>query len=386
MLGLQVAGEQAQQRAEVFELANGFLQRASGADELPPIGLVPLGSGNALASDFRQNQRRRGEEVSIYRELDAVADWAMDRVIAGRSCCMDVLEIESRGERIAAVALLFLGLVADVDVVAEPFRWMGPVRFDVAAVWNVLKQRAMPPCTIEVLCPDGQTRRLSNPVGNTQDSSAEEEANGPAWLSLAIDLGQHWSDSTRSSPTSQLDDGVAELHILKMGSSRTQLLTAFGALSTGAHVSMEGVENFVQTVPFKELRICFPAVAGNPIEGLFNVDGEMFCHDGSLSVRVLPRKLRMFCNPDDECHNPDADVSITGESSAMNTYTAHPIRWFNMLFLPMQYGESNRLDHFRTNCSHYKPDLWRCSRCRKLSFACLYAFVYTVHVSSIPSH
>lgn len=312
----------------LHELANGLLARSiesAGAVELPPVGVIPMGSGNALASDFRQNQRRRGAEISIYRELETVADWSLDRIVRSRSCCLDVLEFTTRGERVFGITLCFLGLIADIDVMAEPLRCLGPARFDFAGVWGILKRRPMAPCRIELKGPDGSRRVLSNILAE----------GGELWLALALNLGQHWSDSSRSSPSSRLDDGVAELHIMKLGTSRRQLLQAYGALSTGSHASMPGAEDCVETFPFTELTMTFPhgesAATQRLKDGLFDVDGEMFCHDGSLRVRVLPRKFRMFCDPDAECAKP-------GEADHVPNYDAPQAlrwRWVNLFLFSL---------------------------------------------------
>ena len=76
------------------ELVNGILARKDG--QRLAVSLIPLGSGNGLAATLRQNMQRRGEEISVWSELDAVLQWSMDRIAGGRVCPVDLLEVEVR--------------------------------------------------------------------------------------------------------------------------------------------------------------------------------------------------------------------------------------------------------------------------------------------------
>ena len=37
---------------------------------------------------------------------------------------------------------VYVGLLAELDLQAEPLRWMGPARFDVTSVWMILRKQA----------------------------------------------------------------------------------------------------------------------------------------------------------------------------------------------------------------------------------------------------
>lgn len=186
----------------------------------------------------------------------------------------------------------------------------------------------MAPCRIHVTEPSGSDCMLTNIV----------EEGGTPWLLLAIDLGQHWSDTTRASPNSRLDDGVAELQIVPAGLSRQQLLKAYSLLATGAHA--KDPEGLVQTVSFTKISISFP-MGVTPEDsqilrpGIFNVDGEVFCHDGVVQLRVLPRRLRIFCDPDEECAIADHQTSASPVDARRREesvqYQVYPWRWLNMV-------------------------------------------------------
>lgn len=283
----------------LHEVANGLLKRASAG--VPPLGIIPFGSGNAVASDFRQNQKLHGSEISVYKDLNATADWGVERILSGKSCCVDVLDVAyaTDGRRLTCVSMIYFGFFAEIDLVAEPFRCLGPARFDLVSVWNLMKRQKMPPCRIELVQPSGEKRVLTNDAaGGTQC----------AWLGFVLGLGQHWSDSIRASPGSRLDDGVAELHIFRADVSTQMLLRGFTLIPNGAHLNDAAMKaaGVVETIPFREIKVAFApqSTAADALveQGIFNVDGEIFRHDGVIEAKVVPHGLRIACDPDVECH------------------------------------------------------------------------------------
>jgi diacylglycerol kinase family enzyme len=124
------------------ELVNGILARKDG--QRVAVSLIPLGTGNGLSATLRQNMQRRGEEVSVWSELDSVLEWSLERIAGGRLASVDLLEVEVMNKRLVAVMQVYVGLLAELDLVAEPLRWMGPARFDLTSVWMILRKQAHP--------------------------------------------------------------------------------------------------------------------------------------------------------------------------------------------------------------------------------------------------
>lgn len=121
---------------------NGILARKDG--QRVAVSLIPLGTGNGLSATLRQNMQRRGEEVSVWSELDSVLEWSLERIAGGRLASVDLLEVEVMNKRLVAVMQVYVGLLAELDLVAEPLRWMGPARFDLTSVWMILRKQAHP--------------------------------------------------------------------------------------------------------------------------------------------------------------------------------------------------------------------------------------------------
>ena len=96
------------------ELVNGMFARQDG--QQIPVSLIPLGSGNGLSATLRQNMQRRGEEVSVWSEMDAVLEWSLDRIAGGQISRIDLLEVEVMNRRLVAVMMVYVGLFAEVGV------------------------------------------------------------------------------------------------------------------------------------------------------------------------------------------------------------------------------------------------------------------------------
>ncbi|KAI9222313.1 ATP-NAD kinase-like domain-containing protein [Blastocladiella britannica] len=121
----------------VHEYLNGFLARVDWTPALSrqvPIAHVAAGSGNGLAASFNAMCPAR-------TVLSSLRGWTapMD---------MMAMQMESTDPAVPAPPRKFLHLsftwayMADVNLEAEPLRWMGPIRFDVMAAVRLLASRA----------------------------------------------------------------------------------------------------------------------------------------------------------------------------------------------------------------------------------------------------
>eukprot|EP00439_Symbiodinium_sp_Y106_P078055 s1237_g16.t2 len=288
------------------ELVNGMFSREDG--QQIPVSIIPLGTGNGLSATLRQNLRRQGEEVSVWSEIDAILDWSLDRISGGRVAIVDLLEVEVMNRRLLAVMMVFFGFFAEVDVVAEPLRWLGPARFDVASVLMILKQQAQ-----NLRC------KLTLADGTVHEDSLST-------IGACVGLAQHFSDKLRSVPQAQLDDGLAEFSVLASGATVDQTVAGFLQLPNGAHTGNKDVWDCKQVTG---VEITFDG------PGIFNVDGEVLEHDGFLRIRVLPAALELLVGKD------EAVSAGPAEEAVLPTWRADPARW-RMLLLYMFGCMSNQ--------------------------------------------
>eukprot|EP00759_Apiculatamorpha_spiralis_P013329 PhF_6_TR20000/c0_g1_i2/m.29187/K04718/SPHK; sphingosine kinase len=105
------------------EIVNGMLARTDFVRV--PVGLIPGGSGNAVMAD-----------LGTWDPLVAV-----DRILSGVCCWMDTIHVHDDGGHLNSHSINSVnwGLVGEISVAAERYRWMGPARYDVLALWGVLK-------------------------------------------------------------------------------------------------------------------------------------------------------------------------------------------------------------------------------------------------------
>ncbi|PIL24066.1 hypothetical protein GSI_13817 [Ganoderma sinense ZZ0214-1] len=114
----------------VYELLNGFAAHADPARAFRmPIAPVPVGSGN-------------GSSLNLLGKADA-KDKAMAALnaIKGRPMSVDVMSVLQNGQRTFSFMTSCLGLMANVDLGTENLRFMGPQRFFVGFLREVIRHR-----------------------------------------------------------------------------------------------------------------------------------------------------------------------------------------------------------------------------------------------------
>lgn len=240
-----------------------------------PLAIVASGTGNGLAATLMQAQLLSGHDEGAgagpHRRLLAVeedpVDWAVRQVVRGSVVHIDRLEVSAGRRRFDGAGLVYFGLCAEVDIIAEPLRCLGSLRFDIAAVLQMLKLQEMTPTTIEAVLYDGSTRSLGGPF-------------------LAIYIGnlQHWTNKMHAMPTAVLDDGLMELLLIR-ATCRTDILRCFILLERGAHIHDPQCAGCIEILKVRSASFTFwDAAHTKPLSGVFNVDGEIFQHQGYVRV------------------------------------------------------------------------------------------------------
>eukprot|EP00440_Ansanella_granifera_P058635 gb/GFBE01063549.1/.p1 GENE.gb/GFBE01063549.1/~~gb/GFBE01063549.1/.p1 ORF type:complete len:463 (+),score=78.49 gb/GFBE01063549.1/:1-1389(+) len=247
-----------------------------------PLAIVPAGTGNGLATSLMQARLPSGQEgegagpSQMMLQEDPV-DWATRNVLSGSIVRIDSLDIAAGRRRFDGAALVYFGLCAEVDIVAEPLRFLGSLRFDLAAVCQLLKLKALGPTTIEAVLQDGSNRTL----------------NGP-FLAIYIGNSQHWTDKMRAVPSAVLDDGLMELLVIKV-TNRTNLLRGFLLLESGAHVNDAQARECIEILKVRSASFTFwDSSHSKPAPGIFNVDGEIFRHEGYVRVGCHSQSQGVF--------------------------------------------------------------------------------------------
>ncbi|KAG0279946.1 Sphingosine kinase 1 [Linnemannia gamsii] len=114
----------------LHEVINGLLSRPNwDRARKTSIGIVPAGSGNAIAASL-------GTINSFVATLT---------VIRGETSKLDIFSLSQLNKpRIYSMLSFGWGMMADADIESDKYRWLGPLRFDVAGFIRLVRLRRYP--------------------------------------------------------------------------------------------------------------------------------------------------------------------------------------------------------------------------------------------------
>jgi len=186
----------------LFEVLNGYCQNS--AQNKPPIGLIPNGTGNAFMKELKLEK----------------SDWkkAIDIVTQNAPRALDVGQFTTRGERYYFLNIVGLGFVAKVAQAAVPLKWMGNAAYTVATLQKLVGLKAQK-MTIEI---DGEVLE--------RDGVFVEVANSTFTGTTFL-----------MAPKAKLNDGLLDVVILNR-ISRLKLLRLFNSIYDGSHIDAPQVE------------------------------------------------------------------------------------------------------------------------------------------------
>lgn len=236
------------------ECVNGLLERPDG--QKCALGLVPGGSGNSVMTDFGlQNNVRQ----------------AVRNIAEGRIASIDAILVEfgpdsATNPRHRIWSINVVGYCADhcmASVNIDGWRpILGTARYDVCALWGLLKGR------------------LSKGTSISVEDESQPWSTGVS--ALFANSTQHFGKSMRAAPDAVLDDGLMDIGNVK--GSRGEVLRMFALIQTGAQKPLMESTN----VKRMELRT-------DKDEVVFNVDGEVICSlHNKIVLTVHPRKFEFF--------------------------------------------------------------------------------------------
>jgi len=225
----------------IHEAVAGLMQRADGAPI--PLGFIPAGTGNTMHRD-----------VGCRDPIEAA-----QRVLAGRTCPLDVARVTMRAGVVHCVNIVGWGGISDINHTAEKLRLLGPPRYALAALWHVLR----PP------------RRRARLV-----------LDGPAFDDEYVFIIACNTKTTGSgmilAPRAEIGDGKIDVVVLRR-TSRRNLLKAFAKVFDGSHLALP-------CIAYHQVRSFAIEYEGpEPLD----LDGEIKGR-APLSVEMMPGVLRVF--------------------------------------------------------------------------------------------
>ncbi len=272
----------------LHEAFNGLMAHAQReAAAALPLGVIPAGSGNAVAKSLAV---RAGEACTpvnaTLAALCCTAPIALDAALV----------TQPGAPPLHALLSLSFGLVADIDIESESLRALGAARFTLQALLRCALLRRynarllfLPPLGAAAAAAAGRPATAEE-AARAQRVGGEEEAAAPGWRALDGPLESVWAmnlpwggEDTKPAPAAQLDDGCFDLVVFR-GGSAAAVAGALIALESGEHTSHACVL-IVKATSF----VLEPGEPeGGAAGGVVVLDGELVARRGAAADAPLP--------------------------------------------------------------------------------------------------
>ena len=216
----------------LFEVINGYFLNKS--KKRIPIGVLPVGTGNAFARDLGLTNQKWKEAIDIIRQ--------------NKPRKVDVGHFKTEQEDFYYLNILGLGFVSDVTKTAYGLKTLGNISYTIGVIYQTIFLNAHQ-LKIEL---DGETLERENifvEISNTR-----------------------YTSNFLMAPDARIDDGKLDVVMLSKV-TRRKLLSSFPKIFTGEHVNLDEVETFQVT----EIKI------ETDIPKILTPDGEIY---GSTPVKV----------------------------------------------------------------------------------------------------
>ncbi|CAG7898041.1 hypothetical protein HID58_029580 [Brassica napus] len=260
----------------LVEVVNGLLQRADWQTVFKlPIGVIPAGTGNGMIKSL----------------LDAVglqccANSATISIIRGHTRSLDVATISQGNTKFFSVLMLAWGLVADIDIESEKFRWMGSARMDFYAVQRIISLRQYNGRVLFLPAPGFESygqptsyrlykeppvKALGYQGPDTKFEDVEwREIKGP-FVSVWLHNVPWGAENNLVAPAAKFSDGFLDLIVVK-NCPKLALLSLMTQISEGTHVQSP----YVAYLKVKAFALEPGALVDEPDkEGIIDADGEV---------------------------------------------------------------------------------------------------------------
>jgi YegS/Rv2252/BmrU family lipid kinase len=227
----------------LYEVLNGLYQKDQ--PDRRPLGLIPVGTGNAFARDLGLMP----------------GDWEKGIGIIAKNSPrkVDVGRVHTHSEIFYFLNVIGLGFAVDAGLTAKKLKKLGNAAYSLGTLWETLKLKSYP-LHIEI---DGKNIKQDN-------------------VFVEISNSRYTGTSFLIAPEAQIDDGLLDITLLS-SLPRRRLLRLFPTIYSGRHVRYKEVS----TYQARKIRIHAPG-------------GRMMAPDGEFhgatpaDISCLHRDLEMF--------------------------------------------------------------------------------------------
>ncbi|MCX6137852.1 MAG: diacylglycerol kinase family lipid kinase [Ignavibacteriales bacterium] len=216
----------------LFEAVNGYF--ANPSKKRIPIGIVPIGRGNAFA-----------------RDLDLVPErWeeAVKAVAAGKTRRVDVGKFSTQGNLFYFINILGFGFVTDTAATAQKLNMLGDLSYLIGVFHQTI---TLNPYRLTMEC-DGRRIEREN-------------------VFVEISNSRYTGKDFLMAPDAKIDDGLLDVTLLNK-LTRRRVLQCLPKIYSGTHGTMAEVETFrarhlkIETLPAKMLTPDGQLMGSTPIE------------------------------------------------------------------------------------------------------------------------
>ncbi|XVF27722.1 hypothetical protein REPUB_Repub14bG0133100 [Reevesia pubescens] len=288
----------------LVEVVNGLLEREDWSAAIKmPIGMVPAGTSNGMVKSLLD---AAGEPSSTSNAILAV--------IRGHKCSLDVATISQGKTRFFSVLMLAWGLIADIDIESEKYRWMGSARIDFYALQRILRLRHYNGRISFVPAPGFEdygepTSYHSEPTSEKSPSQEESlviqqhgylgsniKLENMQWRTISGPFVSIWlhnvpwgSEDVMAAPCAKFSDGYLDLIMVK-DFPRLGLLSVMSNMNDGSHVKSPHV-TYLKVKAF----VLEPGsrVEDPMKEGIIDSDGEVLAR-GNITYKGDQKPLMAY--------------------------------------------------------------------------------------------
>jgi len=235
------------------------------------IGFIGAGTSNGMAKSIARTSQEQSSP------LDAAF-----LVAKGHTRNTDLSEYQTTSQSYWSFLTFSWAWISNIDVDSEVLRSLGPLRFDLWGVYEVLRMKKH----------RAKFSYLPAKAKRTDTIPAiADEIKEPEWVVEEDDFFIFWAshvpdaaENAYSSPPSKIDDGIFQIWVVRAkNASRLQMAKILISMEKGGHHGMPGVE-FIECHAYRL----------EPADGINDLDGEVV-EAGSIQARVMPGAMKVFC-------------------------------------------------------------------------------------------
>ena len=224
------------------ECINGLMNNESNS---PTLGLLPGGTGNAFMHDL---------QAVTYKD-------AIKLILNGNTKKIDVLKLQFVDKVEYAINIVGWGMVADINILSEKLRFLGPPRYTISSIYYVFNKK--------------YRQATINIDGNKKTDN---------YLFILNLNTIHTGKGMKAAPNAVLNDGLLDIIIIKSNITKFQLLKLLPKIFTGKHI----LSNKVEYLQAKKISI------KPQVDEILNIDGEMKCKT-PVEISIIPKKINIYC-------------------------------------------------------------------------------------------